>query len=42
MPAIVKMLIDDDTEPYMPYKRPMIQKGYLYKDEYVYGEYYDC
>ena len=41
-PAIAKMLIDDNTEPYMPYKRPMTKKGYIYKNEYVYDEYYDC
>ena len=41
-PAIAKMLIDDNTEPYMPYKRPMTKKGYVYKNEYVYDEYYDC
>lgn len=41
-PAIAKLLIDDNTEPYMPYKRPMTKKGYLYKNEYVYDEYYDC
>lgn len=41
-PAIAKMLIDDNTEPYMPYTRPMTKKGYIYKNEYVYDEYYDC
>ncbi len=41
-PAIAKMLIDDNVEPYMPYKRPMTKKGYIYKNEYVYDEYYDC
>ncbi len=41
-PAIAKMLIDDDVNPYMPYKRPMTKKGYIYKNEYVYDEYYDC
>lgn len=41
-PAIAKKLIDDNVEPYMPYKRPMTKKGYLYKNEYVYDEYYDC
>lgn len=41
-PAIAKLLIDDNVEPYMPYKRPMTKKGYIYKNEYVYDEYYDC
>lgn len=41
-PAIAKMLIDENVEPYMPYKSPMTKNGYLYKNEYVYDEYYDC
>lgn len=41
-PAIAKTLIDECVEPYMPYKRPMTKKGYIYKNEYVYDEYYDC
>lgn len=41
-PYIAKLLIDDNTAPYMPYKRPMTKKGFFYKNEYVYDEYYDC
>lgn len=41
-PYIAKLLIDDNTTPYMPYKRPMTKKGFFYKNEYVYDEYYDC
>ncbi len=41
-PAIAKKLIDDDVEPYMPYTCPKTKKGYIYKKEYVYDEYYDC
>ena len=42
IPYIVKLLIDDCTDPYMPYKRPMTKKGFFFKSEYVYDEYYDC
>jgi hypothetical protein len=41
-PYIAKTLIDDGVAPYMPYKRPMTQKGFLKKYEYAYDEYYDC
>lgn len=41
-PAIAKQLIDDGTEPYMPYKCPKTKKGYFHKNDYVYDEYYDC
>jgi hypothetical protein len=41
-PYIAKLLLDDCTDPYMPYKRPMTKKGFFYKSEYVYDEYYDC
>lgn len=41
-PYIAKLLLDDYTDPYMPYKRPMTKKGFFYKNEYVYDEYYDC
>lgn len=41
-PYIAKLLIDDGTEPYMPYKRPMTKTGFFRKYDYVYDEYYDC
>ena len=41
-PAIAKMLIDDGITPIMPYKRPMTNKGFFRKSEYVYDELYDC
>ena len=41
-PHIAKILIDDCVDPYMPYKRPMTKKGFFFKNEYVYDEYYDC
>ena len=42
IPAIAKMLIDDNIEPVFPYKRPMTKKGFFRKYEYVYDAYYDC
>jgi len=41
-PYIAKMLLDNCVEPYMPYKRPHTKKGFFYKNEYIYDEYYDC
>lgn len=41
-PHIAKTMIDDGVNPYMPYKRPMTKKGFFFKKEYVYDEYYDC
>ena len=41
-PAIAKLLIDDNIEPFLPYKRPMTKKGYFKKSEFVYDEYFDC
>ena len=41
-PWICKKIIDDGRIPSMPYKRPMTQKGFFRKYEYVYDEYYDC
>lgn len=40
-PAIAKKLITDGIIPIFPYKRPMTQKGFFKKYEYVYDEYYD-
>lgn len=42
IPAIAKLLIDDNITPVMPYKRPMTKKGFFKKNDYVYDEYYDC
>jgi hypothetical protein len=41
-PAIVKLLIDDEIQPLLPYKRPMTKKGFFKKYEYGYDQYYDC
>lgn len=41
-PAIAKMLVDDGVNPIFPYKKPMTKKGFFYKKEYVYDQYYDC
>lgn len=41
-PASAKKLIEDETSPLFPYKRPMTKEGFLRKHEYVYDEYYDC
>jgi transposase len=41
-PAIAKLVIDDDIQPLLPYKRPMTKAGFFKKYEYVYDEYYDC
>jgi len=41
-PYVSKLLIDNNVQPYMPYKRPMTKHGYYPKYEYVYDEYYDC
>jgi hypothetical protein len=42
IPAIAKLLIDDEVRPIFPYKRPMAKQGFFKKHEYVYDEYYDC
>lgn len=41
-PAIAKLLIDNNIEPLLPYKRPATKKGFFKKYEYVYDEYHDC
>lgn len=41
-PYVAKLLIDDGVDPYMPYTRPYTKKGFFFKNEYVYDEYYDC
>ncbi len=40
-PAIAKLIMDDGIKALFPYKRPMTKKGFLFKKEYVYDEYYD-
>ena len=40
-PAIAKLLLDDGTQPLLPYKRPMTKKGFFRKYDYVYDEKYD-
>ena len=40
-PAIAKLLIDDGIMPLFPYKRPMTQKGFFKKYDFVYDEKYD-
>lgn len=42
IPAIAKLLIDDEIKPLFPYKRPQTKEGFFRKHEYVYDEYYDC
>lgn len=42
IPAIAKILLDDNIIPVMPYKRSMNKKGFFRKNDYVYDEYYDC
>lgn len=42
IPAIAKLIIDDNKVPVMPYKRPMTKDGFFKKYEYVYDEYFDC
>lgn len=41
-PAICRKIMKDNRNPVVPYKRPMTQKGFFKKHEYVYDEYYDC
>ncbi len=41
-PAIAHELLNNQTKPVFPYKRPMTKKGFFKKREYVYDEYYDC
>ena len=41
-PAIAKLLIDNDIEPLLPYKRPATKKGFFKKYGYAYDEYHDC
>lgn len=37
----IKLLLDDEIEPLLPYKRPMTKEGFLKKMDYVYDEKYD-
>jgi len=41
-PWIMKQVFDSGRTPATPYKRPMTQKGFFKKYEYVYDEFYDC
>lgn len=41
-PYICKTILDDNTIPAIPYKRPMTKKEFFKKYEYVYDEHYDC
>jgi transposase len=41
MPAIVNMITKNNQIPFMPYKRPMTQKGYFKPYDFVYDEYYN-
>jgi len=41
-PAICRKIMKDNRNPVVPYKRPMTQKEFYKKYEYVYDEYYDC
>lgn len=42
VPALAKLMLDDNINPVFPYKRPMTKKGFFRKYEYVYDEYFDC
>ena len=42
IPAIARLLIEDNKTPIMPYKRPMTKKGFYKKYDYVYDEQNDC
>ena len=42
IPAIARLLIEDNKTPIMPYKRPMTKKGFYKKYDYVYDEKNDC
>lgn len=37
-PAIMKKIIENGQEPYLPYKRPMTKKGFFSKGKYIYDE----
>lgn len=41
-PAIAKAIIDKGIAPCMPKTRPMTQKGFFKKYDYVYDEFHDC
>lgn len=41
-PGVAKTILDDGKKILVPYKRPMTQKGYFKKHEYVYDEYNDA
>jgi len=42
IPAIAKLILDDNKIPIMPYKRPMTKEGFFKKYEYTYDEYFNC
>jgi transposase len=41
-PPIARQLIEDDIIPILPYKRNPTKKGFFFKKDYLYDEYYDC
>jgi len=41
-PWVMKQIFDSGRKASTPYKRPMTNKGFFRKYEYVYDEYYDC
>jgi transposase len=41
-PHIAKILLDEKVNACIPYKRPMTKRGFFFKNDYVYDEYYDC
>lgn len=42
IPAIARLIIEDNKTPIFPYKRPYTKDGFFRKYEYVYDEYCDC
>jgi len=41
-PWIMKQIFDSGVLPSVPYKRSHTKRGFFYKRDYVYDEYYDC
>lgn len=41
-PAIARQLILDKITPNFPYTRPRTKKGFFYKSDYTFDDYYDC
>jgi len=42
IPWIMKQVFESGVIPCVPYKRPHTKRGYFYKRDYVYDEFYDC